>query len=45
MKTAVAVLFLAGFYAFASGQEDAPTNHAVPPCGPQKFHPAVFNAM
>jgi len=31
MKTAVAVLFLAGFYAFASGQENAPTNHAVPP--------------
>jgi hypothetical protein len=31
MKTAVVVLFLVGFYAFASGQENAPTNHAVPP--------------
>ena len=30
MKITVAVLFLAGLYAFASGQENAPSNHVVP---------------
>jgi cytochrome oxidase Cu insertion factor (SCO1/SenC/PrrC family) len=31
MKTMVAVLFLVGLYTFANAQENAPTNHTVPP--------------
>jgi hypothetical protein len=31
MKIMVAALFLVGLYAFASAQENAPANHAVPP--------------
>jgi cytochrome oxidase Cu insertion factor (SCO1/SenC/PrrC family) len=32
MKIMVAVLFLVGLHAFASAQENAPTNHTVPQC-------------
>ena len=31
MKIVVGILFLAGVFGLSSGQENAPTNHAVPP--------------
>lgn len=31
MKIVVGILFLVGVFGFSSGQENAPTNHAVPP--------------